>query len=71
MEPQDIGNFHYGYIGRSIGIPEVILYGGAGINQLSKYGKETAEYCFTISFCDDPRDTIFIRMGAMKYDSEH
>lgn len=71
MEPQDIGNFHYGYIGRSIGIPEIILYGGAGINQLSKYGKETAEYCFTISFCDDPRDTIFIRMGAMKYDSEH
>ena len=71
MEPQDIGNFHYGYIGRAIDIPTVVLLGGAGVNQFSKYGKDTIENCFTISFCDDPRDAIFIKMGADKYDSEH
>ena len=62
---------HYGYIGRAIGIPKVILYAGAGYNQYSKFKEKTVENCFTISFCDDPRDTIFIRMGAIKYDKEH
>jgi len=71
MEPQDIGNFHYGYIGRSIGIPHTILYGGAGLNQLKNHGKDTIDNCFTIGFCDDLRNTIFIRAGAIKYDTEN
>lgn len=67
LDPQDVGNLNYGYIG----IPRIILYVGAGANQLKKYKEKTLENCYTISFCDDPRDTIFIRMGAVKYDTEN
>lgn len=71
FDPQDTGNFHYGYIGRSIGIPVEVLVLGAGANQFSNYGMDTFKYCFTFAACDDPRDTYYIRMGALKYDEEN
>ncbi|MDD3392599.1 MAG: DNRLRE domain-containing protein [Bacilli bacterium] len=71
MEPQDIGNFHYGYVGRSIGIPITVLLGGAGYNQLTKLNLETLRNCFSLSVCDDPRDSYYIKMGAIKYDSQN
>lgn len=71
MDPQDIGNFHYGYIGRSIGLSEYVLISGAGVNQLSKYNIKTIQNCFSPSICDDPRDTYFISMGIIKYDNEN
>ena len=32
---------------------------------------EVFKNCFTTSFCDDPRDQYFIKMGAIAYDREH
>ena len=71
MEPQDIGNFHYGYIGRAIDIPPTILIASAGYNQLTKFGLRTLKNCFTNSLCDDPRDTYYIEMGMLKYDNQN
>ena len=68
MEPQDIGNYHFGYIGRAAGIPTSILTTGAGVIQFRDHGLKTMQNCFTDSICDDPRDTYYIRLGAIAYD---
>ena len=71
LEPQDIGNLHFGYVGRAAGIPLSVLKIGAGVNQLSKYGDKTISNCFSDSYCDDMRDTYYIEVGAMLYDLKH
>lgn len=71
FDPQDTGNFHYGYIVRVIGIPTEILVLGAGKNQFDKYKMDTFKYCFTFAVCDEPRDAYYIQMGALKYDEEN
>ena len=71
MEPQDIGNYHFGYIGRASGIQTWVLLKGASVNQIKKMNWEVFKNCFTTSFCDDPRDQYFIKMGAIAYDKEH
>ena len=68
MEPQDFGNYHYGYIGRAYGFPISMLIAGAGANQLKNHKLNTITNCPTGSLCDDPRDTYFIKRGAMAYD---
>ena len=70
MEPQDIGNYHFGYIGRASGIQTWVLLKGASVNQIKKMNWEVFKNCFTTSFCDDPRDQYFIKMGAIAYDKE-
>lgn len=73
MEPQDIGNFHFGYIGRSMGYSTDFLTAGAGGYQLFEHWNDSVTYphCFTTFFCDDPRDSYYIRLGAIAYDKEH
>lgn len=75
MESQDIGNYHFGYIGRAAGFDLNFLLFGASANQLKKgvweLNKETFKNCFTTSRCDDPRDQFFIKMGAKAYDREN
>lgn len=71
MEAQDLGNFHFGYMGRAAGIPLEVLKLGAGYNQLGKYTIGTLDNCLTESYCDDMRDTFYITLGAMKYDTEN
>ena len=71
MDPQDVGNFHYGYIGAAIGIHEDILVLEAGANQLKNHKFKTIQNCLTPSYCDDPRDTYYIRLGIIKYNSEN
>jgi len=70
MESQDIGNYHFGYIGRAIGYDIDFLTAGAGAYQLYEHPKEFITYfnCITPSLCDDPRDTYYIRLGAIAYD---
>ena len=70
MEDQDIGNYHFGYIGRAVGYDVDFLTFGAGIKQLLS-DTRMLDYCFSSSFCDEPRDTYFIKLGAIKYDNEH
>lgn len=45
---------------------------GAGFQQVLDNLKNPATYlnCFTPSLCDDPRDTYFIKLGAIKYDQD-
>ena len=71
LEPQDIGNLNFGYIGRAMGYDVDFLTAGAGIVQLAEHydNPETYLNCFTPSLCDDPRDTYYIRLGAIIYDS--
>ncbi len=70
MEAQDIGNFNFGYIGRALGYDAGFLTFGAGVNQELNKNRYTP-CCFTLSFCDDPRDSYYIGMGAIKYDNEN
>ena len=70
MDAQDVGNFNFGYIGRSIDIPTSVLTGGAGAYQF--IGKNSSIlWCLTPYNCDDPRDNYYIRMGAIQYDATH
>lgn len=71
MEAEDIGNYHYGYIGRAAGIPKSVLVVAGGFVQLLQHGEDTIENCPTTSFCDDPRDTYFVQKGADAYDKEN
>ncbi len=71
MEPQDIGNYNFGYMGRALGIDLTLLQVGAGLNQLRKYHIRTIMNCPTSAFCDDPRDAYFIKLGALKYDEDN
>lgn len=70
MEAQDIGNFNFGYIGRALGYDTEFLTFGAGVNQELNKNRYTP-WCFTLSFCYDPMDSYYIRMGAIKYDNEN
>lgn len=71
LEAQDIGNLNFGYIGRAMGYDIDFLTAGAGIVQLYEHydNPETYLNCFTSSLCDDPRDTYYIKLGAIIYDS--
>lgn len=73
MEPQDIGNFHFGYIGRAAGLDMNTLMLGAGLYQFKEHWNKSITYanCFTIYTCDDPRDSYYIRLGAIAYDNEN
>ena len=71
MEPQDIGNYHFGYIGRAAGFSQQYLLWGASANQVTKMNGEVFRNCFTSSICDDPRDQYFIRLGAIAYDNDN
>ena len=81
MEPQDLGNYHFGYVGRAAGFSTDYLLFGASVNQLKKiiyekdgnyyFNSETFKNCFTSSLCDDPRNQYFVRLGAIAYDKEN
>ncbi len=39
--------------------------------QLKDHDSDTLENCLSESFCDDKKDTYFVKLGAKKYDKEH
>lgn len=63
-------NFHFGYIGRALGYDINFLTTGVGIYQLYSSTSDIFS-CITPSSCDDPRDTYYIRMGAIAYDDDN
>lgn len=73
MEPQDVGNFHFGYIGRAMWYDVEFLTSGAGVYQFLENLENPVTYlqCLTFSMCDDSRDTYYIRTGAIKYNQEN
>ncbi len=73
MEPQDIGNYHFGYIGRAMGYDTTFLTTGGGAYQFYEHYREPITYANCLSFytCDDPRDNYYIRLGAIAYDRDN
>ncbi|HEO8421307.1 MULTISPECIES: polymorphic toxin type 44 domain-containing protein [Bacillaceae] len=67
MTGEAIGNFHYGYVGRSI-FSATTLKSAAGLVQI---GVGTSDIKFYKSFFDDPKDQAQIQKGIDKYNSEH
>lgn len=43
---------------------------GAGIYQVKSRTSKLG-WCFSTSNCDDPRDTYYIRLGAIAYDNDN
>jgi len=64
----DIGNIHYGYIGRELFCEEILLIGG-GYAQVKKWGIEATIGNWR-TFLDDPRDQWAIRYGCKLWDAE-
>ena len=60
---EDIGNIHFGYVGR-VFLPDTVLRAGADVYQI--YSK-TSDIRFWWSFFDDPRDSSMIRWGTSLY----
>ena len=48
---------------------EFLIEGGGGYQMFGD--TRHIPWCFTPSICDDPRDTYYIRKGAIIYDNEH
>lgn len=74
MEPQDIGNFHYGFAGLATGLfPKYMLEQQAGQNQIDK-GLSRPEWQngiftpFTWPYGDDPTDNYYINRGFEYYE---
>ena len=64
VTPEDIGNIHYGYVGRAI-FPTEILCMGAGAYQIYS---GTWDEAWGSTYFDDPKDTANIRWGAQLFD---
>lgn len=81
MESQDLGNYHFGYVGRAAGFSTDYLLLVSSVNQLKKmvyekdgsyhFNSEIFKNCFTLSLCDDSRDQHFVRLGAIAYDKKN
>lgn len=67
MTGEAIGNFHYGYVGRTV-FSGATLKSAAGMYQVIS-GTSSVKYY--ASFFDDPRDQAQIQLGISQYDSEH
>lgn len=67
MTGEDIGNFHYGYVGRSV-FSATTLKSSAGMYQIYS---GTSNIKYWDSFFDDPKDQYEIQKGIDKYNSEH
>ncbi|HDX9658141.1 MULTISPECIES: polymorphic toxin type 44 domain-containing protein [Bacillus cereus group] len=61
---EDLGNFHYGYVGKAIGFTDIELKGGAGFYQVLS---NTWEWEYYKTFFDDPRDQEMIQVGIDYY----
>ncbi|MBJ8099710.1 hypothetical protein JDS98_16650 [Bacillus cereus group sp. N11] len=61
---EDLGNFHFGYVGKAIGFTDFELKGGAGFYQILS---GTAEWVYYQTYFDDPRDQEMIQVGIDYY----
>lgn len=67
MSGEEIGNFHYGYVGSAVW-PETVLKSAAGMYQIYS---GTSSIKYWDSFFDDPADQYDIQRGINKYKEEH
>lgn len=69
VQPQDIGNIHYGYVGKAMGIPDLMLLLGGSYAQISAGTSSLKMFLSTGG--DDLRDQVFIRYGIALYEEEN
>ena len=69
VEAQDIGNIHYGYVGKAMGLPDIVLLAGGSYAQL-RAGTSNFEMFMTTGG-DDLRDQAFIMYGIRLYEEEN
>lgn len=62
-----IGNHHYGYMGKAIGLSSRIVRLAAGIYQVYS---GTSKWKYAFSYFDDPKDSKAITDGCTDYDSD-
>ena len=63
----DIGNIHYGYVGKELYTTSVLLKMGGVIQIISG----TSEWKYFSSNFDDPRDQMTIKYGCILWDRDH
>ena len=63
----DVGNIHYGYVGREL-FEEWVLLKAAGVVQIRA---QTSQWSFWNSNFDDPRDQEMIKYGSQLWDLDH
>jgi hypothetical protein len=63
-----IGNHHYGYMGKAIGLSSRVLRVAAGMYQIYS---GTSKWKFALSYFDDPLDSKAIMDGCIDYDVGH
>ncbi|WP_405081039.1 polymorphic toxin type 44 domain-containing protein [Paenibacillus chitinolyticus] len=61
MRGEDLGNMHYGYVGRAAGFSNTLLSSAAGAYQIYS---GTASIGWWNSYFDDPMDQEFINLGV-------
>ena len=66
VQGQDLGNIHFGYTGKALGLPDSVLLAGAGVAQIIA-GTSTFPSVMTC-YGDDLRDHIYIIYGIMLYE---
>jgi hypothetical protein len=78
-EYEDFGNWHYGIVGKAMGIPDIVLLNEAGINSVEKFGTvpgwgypgpRIVPWLGKPPYGDDPRDQSWITSG-MNYYRQH
>lgn len=62
---EDIGNMHYGYVGRASGFPRYLLSSAAGAYQI--YSGTSSPFWYA-SYFDDPKDQSWINYGMNMWD---
>ncbi|WP_438349255.1 polymorphic toxin type 44 domain-containing protein [Paenibacillus sp. FA6] len=63
---EDLGNMHFGYIGRAFGYSATTLKAGAGIYQIIS---GTSNSSWANSYFDDPTDQTYIQNGIDYYNN--
>lgn len=63
-----LGNIGFGFLGKVYGIPDTVLYMGAGVAQILS---KNTKLSFIGTYMDDPRDTARIKQGIEIYDKWH
>ncbi|MEC0247017.1 polymorphic toxin type 44 domain-containing protein [Paenibacillus chitinolyticus] len=68
MRGEDIGNMHYGYVGRAAGFSNTLLSSAAGAYQIYS---GTASLGWWNSYFDDPMDQAFFNLGVNYWNNKN
>jgi hypothetical protein len=67
MSSEDLGNYHFGYIGAAYGLPISMLHMGAGVYQLKNVFSDHSVLGNWQWGFDEPQDWYYIEEGYNAY----